>query len=150
MGINRKYLLLGVDLFWVLLSPFAALLIRDHFAPRAEALTAATIYAGLIFAIAAVCLSARRPQSHFVAVHLSCRTGATATCRHRDGVARFVSDLRAYAAHRHLAVFTTDAVVFFSGGDDGDATRDPGVGRTRRSDGAAVFTGVRRPNPRTS
>ena len=54
MGINRKYLLLGIDLFWVLLSPFAALLIRDHFAPRAEALTAATIYAGLSFAIAVV------------------------------------------------------------------------------------------------
>ena len=131
MGINRKYLLLGVDLFWVLLSPFAALLIRDHFAPRAEALTAAIIYAGLSFAIALVVFPLAGLNRSFVAVHLSCRTGATATCRHRDGVARFVGDLRAYAAHRHLAVFATAAVVLFSGGDDGDATRDPGVARTR-------------------
>jgi FlaA1/EpsC-like NDP-sugar epimerase len=51
---NRKYLLLGIDLFWVALSPFAALFIRDYFAPRAEALTAAIVYAGLSLAIAAV------------------------------------------------------------------------------------------------
>ena len=54
MGINRKYLLLGVDLFWVALSPFAALLIRDNFAPRDEALTAAVLYSCLGVAIAAV------------------------------------------------------------------------------------------------
>lgn len=54
MCVNRKYLLLGVDLLWVALSPFAALLLRDHFAPRPEALTATIAYACVSVAIAAV------------------------------------------------------------------------------------------------
>ena len=54
MRLDRKYLLLGVDLFWVALSPFAALLVRDHFAPHAHALPAAVAYACLSVAIAAV------------------------------------------------------------------------------------------------
>ena len=54
MGVDRKYLLLGVDLVWVAVSPFAALLVRDHFAPHAHALPAAIGYACLSVAIAAV------------------------------------------------------------------------------------------------
>ena len=54
MGINRKYLLLGVDLFWVAVSPFAALFLRDNFAPYPEALEAAILYAVLGVVIAAV------------------------------------------------------------------------------------------------
>ena len=63
VGINRKYLLLGVDLFWVALSPFAALFIRDHFAPRAEALTATILYACLRRRYSSRCFSDCRPQS---------------------------------------------------------------------------------------
>jgi lipopolysaccharide/colanic/teichoic acid biosynthesis glycosyltransferase len=54
VGINRKYLLLGVDLCWVGLSPFVALLVRDYFAPHGNALTATTLYACLSVIIAAV------------------------------------------------------------------------------------------------
>ena len=54
MGLDRKYLLLGVDLAWVALSPFAALLVRDHFTPHAHALPAAIGYACLSVGIAAV------------------------------------------------------------------------------------------------
>ena len=54
VGVNRKYILLGVDLLWVALSPFFALLVRDHFAPRPEALTATVAYACLSVGIAAV------------------------------------------------------------------------------------------------
>lgn len=42
---KRKILLLGIDLFWVALSPFVALFIRENFAPRAETLEAAFGYA---------------------------------------------------------------------------------------------------------
>ncbi len=54
VGTNRKYILLAIDLFWVALSPFAALVIRDDFAPRPEALAAAILYAcmGLVIAAA--------------------------------------------------------------------------------------------------
>ncbi len=51
---NRKYLLLGIDLFWVGLSPLAALLVRDYFTPHGHALTATTLYACLSVLIAAV------------------------------------------------------------------------------------------------
>jgi lipopolysaccharide/colanic/teichoic acid biosynthesis glycosyltransferase len=54
VGIDRKYLLLGIDLIWVALSPFAALLIRDDFAPREQALAAAIPYACLGVVIAGV------------------------------------------------------------------------------------------------
>ena len=54
VGINRKYVLLAVDLIWVALSPFLALLIRDQFAPRPEALTATVAYACLSVGIAAI------------------------------------------------------------------------------------------------
>src|SRR5262245_15998222 len=54
VGIQRKYLLLGIDLAWVALSPFAALFIRDAFAPRAEALSATIPYACLCLVIAAI------------------------------------------------------------------------------------------------
>jgi lipopolysaccharide/colanic/teichoic acid biosynthesis glycosyltransferase len=54
VGLNRKYLFLGIDLFWVALSPFAALFIRDNFAPREVALTAAILYACIGVALAAV------------------------------------------------------------------------------------------------
>src|SRR4029079_12903280 len=54
VGMNRKYLLLGVDLFWVGLSPFFALLVRDYFAPHGNALTATTLYALLSVIVAAV------------------------------------------------------------------------------------------------
>jgi lipopolysaccharide/colanic/teichoic acid biosynthesis glycosyltransferase len=54
MGISRKYLLLGIDLAWVALSPFAALFIRDNFAPREEALAATILYACLGLVIAAI------------------------------------------------------------------------------------------------
>jgi lipopolysaccharide/colanic/teichoic acid biosynthesis glycosyltransferase len=51
---SRKYLLLGIDLLWVAISPFAALFIRDSFALRAEALTAAIPHAYLGLVVAAV------------------------------------------------------------------------------------------------
>ncbi|MGH9549529.1 MAG: hypothetical protein ACRD3W_09140, partial [Terriglobales bacterium] len=54
MRVNRKYLFLCIDLFWVAVSPFGALLIRDEFSPRSEALSAATVYAGLSVVIAAI------------------------------------------------------------------------------------------------
>jgi lipopolysaccharide/colanic/teichoic acid biosynthesis glycosyltransferase len=54
VGLNRKYLFLGIDLFWVALSPFAALFIRDNFAPREAALTAAILYACIGVAVAAI------------------------------------------------------------------------------------------------
>jgi lipopolysaccharide/colanic/teichoic acid biosynthesis glycosyltransferase len=54
VGVNRKYLLLGIDLFWVALSPFIALFMRDVFAPYKAALVAAIFYACICVAVAAV------------------------------------------------------------------------------------------------
>ena len=44
---RRSFILLGIDLFWIAISPFLALLIRDNFAPRAEAFAATLEYAGV-------------------------------------------------------------------------------------------------------
>jgi lipopolysaccharide/colanic/teichoic acid biosynthesis glycosyltransferase len=51
--VKRKFLLLSIDLFWIALSPFAALFIRDNFAPREASLSAAVDYAlvGVIVAV---------------------------------------------------------------------------------------------------
>ena len=54
VGISRKYLLLAIDLFWVALSPFAALFLRDNFVPRAEQFEAAILYAWMGLVIATV------------------------------------------------------------------------------------------------
>ena len=54
MSLNRRYLLLGIDLVWVALSAFAALYIRDNFAPREEAVEAAVLYACVCVGVAAV------------------------------------------------------------------------------------------------
>ena len=50
---KRKCLLLSIDLFWMALSPFAALFIRDNFAPREASLSAAVVYAlvGVVVAV---------------------------------------------------------------------------------------------------
>ena len=42
---KRRLLLLGIDLCWVALSPFVALVLRDNFQPRPEAVSAAVEYA---------------------------------------------------------------------------------------------------------
>ena len=49
---RRRYLLFGIDLFWVALSPFVALFIRENFAPYTETLSGALTYAlvGVILA----------------------------------------------------------------------------------------------------
>ena len=53
---KRKYLLLSIDLFWVALSPFAALLLRENLAPREASLSAAIVYAFVGVIIAAFVL----------------------------------------------------------------------------------------------
>jgi len=54
--VRRRFFLIGVDLFWVAISPFVALFIRDNFSPRAEALSAAIGYAGIGVLVAAIIL----------------------------------------------------------------------------------------------
>jgi lipopolysaccharide/colanic/teichoic acid biosynthesis glycosyltransferase len=54
--VKRKYLLLSIDLFWIALSPFAALFIRDNFTPREESLSAAITYAAVGLIVAAILL----------------------------------------------------------------------------------------------
>lgn len=54
VGINRKYALLAVDLCWVAVSPFAALCLRDNFAPYKQAFEAAIPYSFLGVVIAAI------------------------------------------------------------------------------------------------
>jgi len=55
--VKRRYVLLGIDLFWVALSPFVALFIRENFTPRAETLTAAITYALVGLVVGALVLS---------------------------------------------------------------------------------------------
>jgi lipopolysaccharide/colanic/teichoic acid biosynthesis glycosyltransferase len=45
--VRQKFILLGIDLFWVAISPILALLIRDSFAPRPESILAGVEYAGI-------------------------------------------------------------------------------------------------------
>ena len=56
---RRKYLFLSIDLFWIALSPFAALFIRENFTPREASLSAAIVYAfvGVIVAAAVLPLA---------------------------------------------------------------------------------------------
>ena len=51
---KRRYLLFSIDLFWVALSPFLALVIRENFTPRAETFSAALTYALAGVVVAAV------------------------------------------------------------------------------------------------
>ena len=53
---RRRLLLLGIDLFWVAISPFLALFIRDNFAPRDAALAAVVNYASFGLVAAAIVL----------------------------------------------------------------------------------------------
>ena len=129
MGISRKYLLLGIDLAWVALSPFAALFIRDNFAPREEALAATIPYACLGVVIAAIVFPV---------------AGLNRTLWRYTSLSELMRLQVAVTVTILFALLVAPATVVLVGcSNDGNSARDPCVARKEFCEGAAVRPTIR-------
>ena len=83
----RSYIRLAVDLTWVVLTAFVALLIRDNFIPYAPRLEAIVPYALVSVIVGAIVFLVARLQPYVVALHISCGRPS----HHGRGHGRFAS-----------------------------------------------------------